>query len=79
MVSRAAMRELCDAGLDLLDVLQILEEGHPSPRKRKDGTLECWLQRGKKIQEVVVVKDWHEVQQEAVWVVTHYGSFTVRR
>jgi type II secretory pathway component PulF len=78
MVSRAAMRELCDEGLDLTDVLEILGRGYESPRKRRSGTLERRLRKGRKVYEAVITSDWHHVLEEEVWVLIHVGIFSVK-
>jgi len=61
--SYAAMRELMDEAMTLLDVLQILEEGYDAPRKRKKGTIEKWLNKGNKTYNAVIAKDYNEMQQ----------------
>jgi hypothetical protein len=73
--SYAAMRELMQEGMSLEDVKTILEEGFDAPRKRKRGTQEKWLHIGKKTYNAVVVKDYNEVLQEEVWLLTHFGKF----
>jgi len=78
MVSRAAMRELCHLGMDLEDVLEILEQGENSPRRRRSGTIERRLFRNCLIKEAVLVIDYHHVLKEEVWVLTHVGTFHQR-
>lgn len=78
VVSHSAMRELMKEGKALYDVLEILEEGYDAPRKRKSGTIERWLNKGKKTYNAVIVKDYDEIAKEDVWVLIHFGKFTRR-
>ncbi|MFQ6056984.1 MAG: hypothetical protein ACE5J3_13510, partial [Methanosarcinales archaeon] len=57
--SLSAYRELGHLGLDLHDVVKILEHGVDCPiDKRKKGTFEKCMGFGKKYIKVVVVEDW---------------------
>ena len=47
-VSDSALRELVKEGKTLYNVVNILENGYDAPRKRKLGTVEKWLDKGKK-------------------------------
>jgi hypothetical protein len=73
--SRAAMRELMKLGMSLEDVKVVLDEGITAPRKRAKGTIEKWLQVGKKTYNAVVVQEYHEVLKEEVWLLVHFGRF----
>lgn len=77
-VSNAAMRELMKHEKTLSDVVEILETGFDAPRKRKEGTIERWLDKGSKTWNAVIVKDYHEILQEECWVLIHFGQFTKR-
>ena len=77
-VSDSAMRELVKEGKTLYEVVEILENGYDAPRKRKLGTIEKWLDKGKKTFNVVIVKDYHEILKEDCWVLTHFGKFSRR-
>lgn len=77
--SYSAIRELMDEGMTLLDVLKILENGYDAPRKRKQGTIEKWLDKGNKTYNAVVVKDYNEILKEDVWVLIHFGKFGRRK
>ena len=68
-----------DEGMTLLDVLKILENGYDAPRKRKQGTIEKWLDKGNKTYNAVVVKDYNEILKEDVWVLIHFGKFGRRK
>lgn len=63
-VSDSAMRELFKEGKTLYDVVEILEKGYDAPRKRKEGTIEKWLDKGKKTYNAVIVKNYHEILKE---------------
>ncbi|OIO65522.1 hypothetical protein AUJ68_02820 [Candidatus Woesearchaeota archaeon CG1_02_57_44] len=76
--SDAAMRELMKEGLILSDVVEVLEDGHNAPRKRKRGTVEKWLDKGKKTYNAVVVKSYTVANDEEIWLLTHFGKFTKR-
>ena len=78
-VSHAAMRELMKEGKTMYDVVEILEYGHDAPRKRKQGTIEKWLDKGKKTYNAVIVKDYHEILKENCWVLIHFGKFSKTR
>ena len=77
-VSNAAMRELMKHEKTIFDVVQILETGFDAPRKRKEGTIEKWLNKGNKTWNAVVVKDYHEILRDECWVLIHFGQFTRR-
>ena len=73
--STTAMRELMQEGKDLYFVLKILEQGYNPGTKRSKGIIEkCW-DRGSKTYKVVVVKDYHNVNKEWVYVIIHFGKF----
>ena len=57
---------------------EILETGYDAPRKRKQGTIEKWLDKGKKTYNAVVAKDYHEILKEDCWVLVHFGKFSRR-
>lgn len=78
-VSDSAMRELMQEGKTIYDVVEILEEGYDAPRKRKQGTIEKWLAKGKKIYNAIIVQDYHEILKEDCWVLIHFGKFTRRK
>ncbi|HLD18628.1 MAG TPA: hypothetical protein VJB90_01300 [Candidatus Nanoarchaeia archaeon] len=77
-ISDSAMRELMHEGKTIYDVIEILEEGQDAPRKRKQGTIEKWLNKGKKTYNAVIVKDYHEILKEDCWVLIHFGKFSRR-
>lgn len=77
--SLSAARELMKHGKTLEDVVFLLENGCNAPRRRKRGTVEKWLDRGKKTFNAVVAKDYDEREKEEVWVLIHFGKFTRRR
>jgi len=78
-ISHSAMQELMQEGKTIYDVVKILEEGYDAPRKRKQGTIEKWLDKGKKTYNVVIVKDYHEILREDCWVLIHFGKFSRRK
>ena len=73
-ISNSAMQE----GKTIYDVIEILENGYDAPRKRKQGTIEKWLDKGKKTYNAVIVKDYHEILKEDCWVLIHFGKFSRR-
>lgn len=75
-ISRSAMQELTKEGKTIYDVVEILEEGYDAPRKRKQGTIEKWLDKGKKTYNAVIAKDYHEILKEDCWVLIHFGKHT---
>jgi|SRR3989344_334169 len=76
--SMSASRELSEYGRTLADVADTLEKGYDAPRRRKKGTIERWLDEGKKTANAVVVKNYDDIAKEQVWVLTHYGIFSKR-
>ena len=77
-ISHSAMQELMQEGKTIYDVVGILEKGYDAPRKRKLGTIEKWIDKGKKTYNAVIVKDYHEILKEDCWVLIHFGKFTRR-
>ncbi len=77
-VSLSAARELMKHEKTMSDVVDVLENGYNAPRKRKEGTIEKWLDKGKKTYNAVVVKDYDNAMQEEVWVLIHFGKFSKR-
>ena len=77
-ISHSAMQELMQEGKTIYDVVEILEKGYDAPRKRKSGTIERWLDKGKKTYNAVIVKDYHEILKEDCWVLIHFGKFSGR-
>lgn len=77
--SYAAAQELMREGKELLDALDVLQNGKDAPRKRKKGTFEKWLSKRKKTYNAVIVKDYNEKMQEEVWVLVHFGKFSRRK
>ena len=78
-ISHSAMQELMQEGKTIYDVVEILENGYDAPRRRKQGTIEKWLDKGKKTYNAVIVKDYHEILKEDCWVLVHFGKFTRRK
>ena len=78
-ITDSAMRELIKEEKTLYDVVKILEEGYNAPRKRKEDTIEKWLDKGNKTFNVVIVKDYNEIMKEECWVLIHFGKFTRRK
>ena len=78
-VSRAAMRELMKEAKTLFDVVEVLEEGYHSPRKRKPEIIEKWLDKGSKTFEAVIAKDYDEIMKENIWKLIHFGKFSKRK
>jgi len=78
-VSNSAMIELMKEEKTLYGVVEILEKGYDAPRKRKEGTIEKWLDKGKKTFNAVIAKDYDETLKEDCWVLIHFGKFTRRK
>jgi hypothetical protein len=70
--SDAAMRELFDSKMDLIDVKEILELGYDCAKsKRKKEVLERCLERKGKSIKVVVAKGYNYSLKTDCWVVIH--------
>ena len=76
--SKTAGRELIKYGFMIEDCKEILEKGY-SPRKRKKGTIEKWMDYGDKTYNVVVVKSFNYLYSEDVYLITHFGKFTKKK
>ena len=74
----SSVRELMREGKTLHNVLIVLENGYNAPKKRKTGTIEKWIDKGKKTYNVVIVEDYDDSRKETVWVLIHFGKFTRR-
>jgi hypothetical protein len=79
IVSDSAMRELMKEEKTLYDVVEILEQGYDAPRKRKEGTIEKWMDKGNKTFNAVIVQDYNELMKEDCWVLIHFGKFSRRK
>lgn len=77
--SLSATRELMKEEKTMFDIVEILNDGYDAPRKRKKGTIEKWLDKGKKTYNAVIVKDFDETMKEEVWVLIHFGKFSRRQ
>ncbi len=77
--SHAALIELMKEGKTLHYVADVLELGYDAPRKRKRGTVEKWLDRGKKTYNAVIAESYREQTKEQIWVLIHFGKFTRRK
>ena len=73
--SKSARKELIKYGLLLINCKMILIEGY-SPRKRKKGTIEKWLDKGDKTYNIVVVRLYNHFFKEDVYLITHIGKFS---
>jgi hypothetical protein len=58
------------------EVVDILEEGYDAPRKRKEGTIERWMDKGTKTYNAVIAKDYDDIEREPCWRLIHFGRFT---
>ena len=71
--TKAAYRELANYGLSTQDVLDCLNRGTDSGRKRKKGVFEKCLKHDKKIVKVVVAESWDYFNKKMVWAIIHIG------
>ena len=76
IVSDSAMWELMKEEKTLYDVVEILEQGYDAPRKRKQGIIEKWLDKGNKTFNAVVARDYNEIMKEDCWILIHFGKFS---
>jgi len=75
VLSRSAASELLKLGLMIEDCKDILEQEYAA-RKRAKGTIEKWMDCGKKTYNVVVVKSYNFTYDEEIYLITHIGRFT---
>jgi len=76
--SKTADSELFRYGLTIEDCIEILEQGY-SPRKRAKGSVEKWLNCGKKTFNVVLIRSHSRYFEKDVWLITHVGCFTTKK
>ena len=76
--SKTAGKELIKYGFMIEDCKEILEKGY-SPRKRKKGTIEKWLDYGDKTYNVVVMNSFNYLYNEDVYLIIHFGEFTKKK
>lgn len=76
--SKSAGRELSKYGITIEDCKEILENGY-EPKKRKKNIIEKWMDSGKKIYNVVVVKSYSYMHQEEIYLIIHVGRFTKKK
>ena len=70
------MNELMRCGMLLEDVARVLRDGFDCSRsKRKKGTLEKCVRKGKKTLKVVVAKSFNYSLNTECWVLIHVGLF----
>lgn len=76
---RTVMHELVELGMDLWDVVEILESGYDCALdRRKKGVYEKCIRKGKKTVKVVV-ESGEEILLEkriSIWVLRHVGMFS---
>ena len=71
--TKRASQELWQLGLDLDDILVILEKGYDcSASKRKKEVIEKCIAKGKKIIKIVLI------DCESYWLLIHVGEFSRR-
>ena len=75
--SEHASSEIMKLNLDERDILEALEEGVES-RKRKEGVCELELAKGKRIRKAVVAESWQYHSKQIVFVVVHVGEYAER-
>jgi hypothetical protein len=76
---RAVMHELVELGMDLWDIVEILEKGFECGRGvRKKGIVERCIRKGRKIVKVVVEEGEELLDEKRVdiWVLRHVGKFS---
>lgn len=78
-VSHSAMAELVKEGKTLHFIVDILENGYGAPRKRKENTIEKWIDKGNKTFNAVIAKNYEEYAKKECWVLIHFGKFTKLR
>lgn len=77
--SLSAMQELMREEKTLYDVVEILEQGYDSPRRRKPDVIERWLDVGDKTFNAVIGQSYDDVMKEDIWVLIHFGKFTRKK
>ena len=76
--SRSAAKEMTILGLTIEDCKKILEFGYNAPRKRAKNKEEKWFNRGNKVYNIVIGKNFHNLYKEEIWTIIHVGRFTKR-
>lgn len=71
--TKAAYREIANYGLDTDEILDCLNRGADSGRKRKKGVIEKCLNRKDRVLKVVAAESWDYANKETVWAIIHIG------
>lgn len=73
------MHELVELGMDLWDVVEVLESGYDCAKsRRKKGVYEKCVRKGRKTVKVVV-EEGEEIlpdERASIWVLRHVGEFS---
>lgn len=78
--TKSAYHELKSLGMDLFDVLQVLEDGYDCQRgSRKEGVMERCRDFDDKTIKVVASESYEFWSKQQVCVIIHVGKFKVRK
>jgi hypothetical protein len=72
--SRHAFHEMVCLGMDLYDIVEILDAGMETGNPRAKCTVERYILQGRKIIRVVVIESYAHDIEEWVWLVKHVGG-----
>ena len=72
--TKAAYREIADYGLSTEELLECLNKGECSGRKRKDGVIEKCLNKKGRVLKVVAAESWDYAGKKIVWAIIHIGE-----
>ncbi|MBI5253745.1 MAG: hypothetical protein HY930_05045 [Euryarchaeota archaeon] len=79
-LTKSAYYELKELGMDLYDVVEILEEGYKcSTCERKEGVIEKCLDIDNKTIKVVIAKSYEFWSEREVYAIIHVGKFKVKK
>jgi hypothetical protein len=78
--TRSAYHEMKDLGMDLFDVIKVLEEGYDcAAGKRRRGTIERCLDTKGKTTKAVAAKSHEHWSGQEVYVLVHVGRLARKR
>ncbi len=78
--TKSAYHELKNLGMDLYDVLRVLEEGYDCHKgRRKEGVTEKCLQFDDMAIKVVAAESYEYWSKQEVYAIIHVGKFRVRK
>lgn len=78
--TRSVYHELKNLGMDLYDVLRVLEDGYDCRKsRREEGVIERCLEFGDMAIKVVAAESYEFWSKQEVYAIIHVGKFKVKK